>query len=253
MAAVVVYESTSKKTSELATEYLRTHGAPHRYLAYRDIPKIFSEFVVGKKILDFGAGTGASAEFLHRLGFDVTGVDISQKMLDEARTLLPDLTFCHVEDLSASEDFDLVFSSFVLLELASKDEITTYLSKAHSFLKAGGVFVGITASEKLYQHHPTRKWMTFDTDFVENRSLSSGNITKLVLKDPRFEFHDYFWKEADYVECFRESGFEVLRIHSPIGRVEEPYDWERELEESPYKIFIARKLPLTSALSSIYS
>ena len=57
------------------------------YLAYRDLPEIISKHVKGKKAIDFGCGTGRSSRFLKQLGFDVTGIDIAQDMLDIAKKL----------------------------------------------------------------------------------------------------------------------------------------------------------------------
>jgi len=57
------------------------------YLAYRDLPEIISRHVTGNQAVDFGCGTGRSSRFLKRLGFNVTGIDISSDMLEIARNL----------------------------------------------------------------------------------------------------------------------------------------------------------------------
>src|SRR5262249_29494041 len=62
---------------------------------YND-PRVFREFAVvlkvfgervgdGKRILDVGCGPGWTSLFLARAGYDVTGVDISERMIDIAR------------------------------------------------------------------------------------------------------------------------------------------------------------------------
>jgi len=48
------------------------------YLAFRDLPEILSAHVTGPRALDFGCGTGRSTRILRKLGFDVTGVDVSE-------------------------------------------------------------------------------------------------------------------------------------------------------------------------------
>ncbi len=235
----VIYRSAEEKTDEQAHAYVQTHQAPHRYLAYRDIPTFLRQFVHGKRALDFGAGTGASSSFLCRLGFDVTGVDISSGMLEEARANFPYIQFCLVENLTAAADFDVVFSSFVLFEIANRNNIVKYLNKACSFLKKGGIFIGITGSEHLYSLF--RSWMTFDAYFEENRKLCSGDIAKLALKHPKMEFYDYYWKELDYLECFAKTDLKILQIHHPLGSLEDSYNWKDELSYSPFTIFIAKK------------
>ncbi|MEM9105519.1 MAG: methyltransferase domain-containing protein, partial [Pseudomonadota bacterium] len=54
-------------------------------LAFRDLPDIISRHVTGTSALDFGCGAGRSTRFLKSLGFNATGVDISQSMLVNAR------------------------------------------------------------------------------------------------------------------------------------------------------------------------
>jgi predicted TPR repeat methyltransferase len=54
-------------------------------LAYRDLPRIISEHVKGRKAIDFGCGAGRSTRFLRRIGFDVVGVDIAEDMIKKAR------------------------------------------------------------------------------------------------------------------------------------------------------------------------
>lgn len=235
-----VYRSAEDKTEEQAHQYLQTHQAPHRYLAYRDIPSFVRQFVKGNRALDHGAGTGASTSFLYDLGLDVIGLDVSSNMLEKARDNFPFIQFCSVDELIPVADFDLVFSSFVLFELSCKEDIIQYLNKSFSFLKNEGIFIGITGSEHLYSLF--RNWMTFDANFEENRNLHSGDIAKLVLKDPEMEFYDYYWEKADYLNCFEKTGLEILQIYSPLGSPKEAYPWKDELSYSPFTVFIARKV-----------
>ncbi len=239
-SGAVVYKSAEDKTDVQAHYYLQTHQAPHRYLAYRDIPAFIQQFVTGRRALDYGAGTGSSASFLYKLGFDVTGTDISFNMLEKARGNFPHIRFCHVNELQIVSRFDLVFSSFVLLELSSKKDIIAYLSKASSFLREEGIFIAITGSEQL--HSLFRKWSTFNVNFMENSNLFSGKMVKLALKSPKMEFYDYFWREEDYLECIREAGMDILQIHYPCGALGDPYAWKDESFCSPFAIFIAKKM-----------
>ena len=58
------------------------------YLAYR-LPEILSAHLIALRALDFGCGTGRSTRMLRKLGFDVTGVDISEDMLRIAKVTDP--------------------------------------------------------------------------------------------------------------------------------------------------------------------
>ena len=86
------------------------------YLAYRDLPAIIAEHVIGKEALDFGCGAGCSTRFLKKLGFNAVGIDISSSMTQSAKNSDPKGTYLLVNDgdFSAFEAnrFDLIFSSF---------------------------------------------------------------------------------------------------------------------------------------------
>ena len=43
----------------------------------------------GQKLLDFGCGSGATAHFFHKIGFEVYGVDISQIDIETCRKRIP--------------------------------------------------------------------------------------------------------------------------------------------------------------------
>lgn len=237
--AQVVYRSSEEKTEKESSFYVETHKLPHRYLAYRDISFFLKKFVKGKKALDYGCGTGASTSFLYELGFDVIGIDRSINMLKKAQENFNYIKFSNLENFNCSTNLDLVFSSFVLFEMGDINSIITYLKNAYSFLKPGGIFIGITGSEELYS--TSRKWMLFDANFFENRNLQSGAMAKLLLKNPKIEFYDYYWKEKDYLSCFSKSDFEIMEIYHPLASSKEPYLWEDELEYSPFVVFIAKK------------
>jgi len=84
--------------------------------------------VVGDKLLDVGIGSGRASLPLARAGFDVTGVDSSQAMLDQTRLQAGEvpvrLLLGDVVDLKCVEDeFDTVMSLNVLVHFPHWREI----------------------------------------------------------------------------------------------------------------------------------
>lgn len=238
-----IYKSGKVHDIQQAHQYSQTHRSPHRFLAYRDFSHLIENFKNIKRVLDLGSGTGASSQFLFHKGFDVVGADKSKAMTKEARSNFPHISFLEIENLNSLPLFDLVFSSFVLFELATKKEIINYLNLAASSLKNGGIFFGITGSENL--HQSDREWMCFNVNYEENLSLNSGDVVKLGLKEPDIEFQDYFWNESDYRECFQLSGLELIQIYYPLGLKEESFKWKDELSIAPFVIFLAKKVAIT--------
>ena len=235
----IIYHSVQGKTKELVEAYAKTDQLSHRYLAYRDLPLLIKEYVKGTDALDYGTGTGISANFLHKLGLNVIGTDINLCMLEKARESSSQIDFFELKKLIPQNQFDLIFSSFVLFDMKSKEEIIDYLNKAIPFMKQDGILIGITGSEELYS--TSRNWTAFNSNFDQNRNLKSGDITKLRLKHPSIEFCDYFWKESDYIECFQNVKLNLLKIHKPIGSENDPYNWEDEKLVSPFTVYILKK------------
>jgi ubiquinone/menaquinone biosynthesis C-methylase UbiE len=238
----ISYVSEDFKEAELACEYAnKTKDLPHRYLAYRDLSKILFKIKKGGKALDFGCGTGISTNFLKSYGFDVIGVDISEEMLKVASTNYPTIEFNKLDQEKAlsskSKSYDLVFSSFVLFEINSKEKIVNYLKSAKKVLKSDGTFLSVTASEDMYQE---RNWMIFDTNYKENQTLKSGEVAKVLLNGADIEFTDYYWTEKDYRECFEKAGMKLTEIIYPLGKFSEIFPWKAERKKSPFVIFVAK-------------
>lgn len=236
----VTYHSETIKSAAKASHYAKTHDSTHRYLAYRDIPAILDKHPRGRKALDYGTGTGYSANFLYKLGLDVTGVDISKEMLDQAQHNYPTIPFYLMENKSIPLEpvYDLVFSSFVLFEIGNEKDVIDYLLEAKRMMKKEGLFIAVTGSQEL--HSPSKKWVNFRTDFAENSHLRSGNLVKLHLIDSDIEFTDYYWTEADYRRFFHNAGLELIEVHYPLGNRSEGYPWKDEILFSPFVILVAK-------------
>jgi ubiquinone/menaquinone biosynthesis C-methylase UbiE len=239
------YFSGKHKPGHQAFHYSKINESAHRFLAYRDVPSLIQKYLSAEKhnrlALDYGTGAGYSAKFLQDIGFTVVGADVSKEMLLQAQSRYPEIEFLMVENGKIPKEpstFELVFSSFVLFEMGSKDEIVEYLLEAKRVLKKEGIVVAVTGSENL--HSPSRQWLSFHTDFPQNKNLFSGKPVKLLLRELNIEFHDYFWHENDYKVLFDRVGLETKAIHYPLGFKTEPYSWKDEIDYAPFVIFVAQ-------------
>lgn len=99
--------------------------------------------VEGTHVLDAGCGAGVYAEILVDRGADVTGVDVSEAMLAEARARVPDATFYHAElserlDCLDADSVDVVLCQHVLSHLP---DLSTPFAEFARVLGDGGVLV----------------------------------------------------------------------------------------------------------------
>jgi SAM-dependent methyltransferase len=93
--------------------------------------------------LDLGAGPGTQAIELARLGFDVTGTDISPKAVTQAKERAAETKARFVVDdilaTSLNEKFDLIFDRGCFHVFESKDH-AAYLKSLGRLLAPGGTF-----------------------------------------------------------------------------------------------------------------
>lgn len=213
-----------------------------QYLAFRDIPMLIAESAgsVGSA-LDYGCGAGRSTRFLKRLGLNAVGADVSREMLDEARSKDQSGEYRHIQSgVLPFEDgaFDLVFSSFVFLEVSRIEEIENILKEMKRVLRRGGTIMFVTTSMEA----PEGDWVSMSYAFPENdRPLHSGDTVKLLLHGIDVVLYDYYWTDDDYRGAAERAGLTLVRLHKPLGSVEDSVAWRDETKVSPIAIFVLSK------------
>lgn len=230
-----------------ATAYsqLNLLGTGTTYLSFRDVPELIQKYCpnANPQVLDYGCGAGRSTRFLKHIGIQsVESVDVNPEMLKQATQLDPGGNYRQItsaETGSQAESFDLVFCSFVLVELSSNEEIQKIFKEVNRVLKKDGTFMLVTLSEDLFDSK--HRWLSYDMDFAENRNLVSGSYTKFRLLDINLILQDYYWTNNDILTIGRSSDFESLEIHKTFGKKEDPFQWASEAHTSPYDIYIFRK------------
>lgn len=95
------------------------------------------------KILDVGCGAGEPiAQYLIERGFDVTGIDFSNTMLDIIRRRYPDNEWHHMDmrQLNFPNKFDGIIAWHSFFHLTRDDQKTT-LQKFADYLAPGGILM----------------------------------------------------------------------------------------------------------------
>lgn len=102
----------------------------------------------GAKVLDMACGAGRHAIILSRNKFNVTGVDLSEKLLSKAKSYAQseklDIKFINadIRNFFTDEKFDLVLNLFTSFGYFENDEENfSVLKKAYDLLVSGGYFV----------------------------------------------------------------------------------------------------------------
>ena len=238
MNSVNCYEDANRASAYATLEFANTY-----YLAFRDLPEILSAHVTGPRALDFGCGTGRSTRVLRKLGFDVTGVDISEDMLRVARTTDPsgDYRLVPGDDLNqfAASSFDLVLCAFPFNNVRGEMKARIFSDLA-KLLAPSGIIVNLVSSPKIYTH----EWASFTTkNFPENEVARSGDVVRIVVTDhqDRRPVEDILWTDESYRAVYREAGLEAVQVFEPLATGDEPYSWLSETKIAPWVIYVLRR------------
>ena len=107
----------------------------------KNLLEIFVENLNGEKILDAGCGHGRDAKFFSDLGYEITGVDLSEKLLEIARKNAPKAEFylMDMRNLAFPSDyFDGIWARASFLHIPKKDSRKT-LDEFYRVLKPNGL------------------------------------------------------------------------------------------------------------------
>ena len=227
-----------------AESYSRLKFPNTYYLAYRDLPSIIFKHVCGTRALDFGCGAGRSTRFLQHSGFEVTGIDISRDMITQAKNIDPDGDYRLIEDGDFSQiqnsRYDLIFSGFTFDNIPHEAYRIKLFKKLAGMLNRQGKIILLESTPEIYTH----EWASFSTrDFPGNKQAKSGDMVKIIMTDveDKRPVEDIIWFHEDYLNCFEAANLELLEIHKPLGKTDEPYIWINEKTIAPWVIYVLEK------------
>lgn len=213
----------------------------------RALKRLISKLEAGerKKVLDIGCGTGRWCEFFSKLNADVTGIDISEKRINENKKKFSECNF-HVMSATnldfPKESFDLVNSITVLQHIPFnlKEEAVKEISRV---IKKDGyvtLIEGINETDILTE-----------TSFLYNAegwvALFEKNGFKLIfyekqlgmfLTDKFILFNNKCIKYLKGLLGIRDEVKSNLFDTSEIDRIE----YDKKTKEKDKKFLFARKL-----------
>ena len=147
----------------------------------------------GDRILDVGTGTGALAARFARCGCRVLGIDLSEKMLAQARRNVPKAEFRQLDLLGDWDDetyrFNKIVSAYVLHEFELKVKLEL-LAKFAKLLEPGGhVIIG-------------------DISFGTARALAAARREWENVWDDS----EHYWVAEDALLALKKLGFNVSYV-----------------------------------------
>jgi ubiquinone/menaquinone biosynthesis C-methylase UbiE len=195
----------------------------------------------GKSVLDYGCGTGTFSRFLQSKGAHVKGVDVSENMIEVAKSNSSDkIAYYPIYsgglDFIPANMFDFVVSNFVLCTVPSRREISMILDQIYRVLKKGGLFVFMNSN---WDKSNGKEFISFKLEYC-NDLVAGHPVTAIIKSDPPIMLHDYFWPIAEYRKLLQESGFRINVLREDIADNDD-VRWLDEREFPPYYVISAGK------------
>ncbi len=156
------------------------HEKREWYIEQPAIDETITHLPASAKILDVGCGSGKPiAAYLVEKGFNVYGVDISPRLIDYAKQIIPEnqLFVSDICDFSTDIKFDAIVCWFALFHIHA-DHHLDVLKKFHSFLKPKGILL-ITFADTSCEPDGTEVKVidehTIESEMFGERFYHSGN------------------------------------------------------------------------------
>ena len=202
-----------KKYSQMDRSKKGLNGAGE----WKTLEKMLPDFS-GKRVLDLGCGYGWHCEYAaSHCAQSVIGVDLSEKMLNEART------HHHAEQIKylrmpmeeidfPPNSFDVVISSLAFHYIESFEEMVL---KVHHCLSPRGDFV-FSAEHPVFTAYGSQDWY-YDSDgsilhFPVDRYFYEGKRTANFLGEEVIKYHKTL---TTYLNTLLDNGFELTGIKEP--------------------------------------
>jgi ubiquinone/menaquinone biosynthesis C-methylase UbiE len=184
---------------------------------WHELKKMLPNFE-GKRVLDLGCGFGWHCRFAIENGAkSVVGIDISEKMLNEAKNKTKSEYIQYIcmpiEDIAFPDNsFDVVISSLALHYIQSFEEV---LSKINKCLSKGGDFV-FSVEHPIFTSQGPQDWYYDDKGNIVHwpvdQYFTEGVRKANFLGEEVIKYHKTL---TTYINSLLKEGFEVTGFVEP--------------------------------------
>ncbi|HOY56488.1 MAG TPA: class I SAM-dependent methyltransferase [bacterium] len=200
MSSVDIKEKTAQVYDKIAAGYSAGHF-DHFWVEEFDF---FKNIIKGKKVIDLGCGAGRDAVVFMKNGFDYTGIDVSEGMLQVANTRVPKGKFQQM-DFSQTTFLDAMFDGFwaaaSFLHIPKKD-VAAVLHEAKRITKKDGVGF-ISVEEKA----------DIDEGMIDENKY--GGVSRYFS----------FYTQDEFQKILEQNGFSIIKMSRHVKNGERKTNW----------------------------
>lgn len=175
----------------VAKEYAETFSGEHEKKPKdQEILRRFSQEIGDRRpVWDFGCGPGQTTRYLKDLGLEISGLDLSERILEQARTIHPGIHFRKGNILALEFENDSIAGivAFYAIVHFTEEQVCMAFHEVFRVLQPGGLF--------LFTYH------------IGDETLHIGEfLGKKVDIDFMFFTTDFIFG------CLKDSGFEKIEM-----------------------------------------
>lgn len=179
-----MYDAVSKEYAEAF------FGEHEKKPKDQEILHRFSQLIGDRSpVWDFGCGPGQTTQYLKDLGVEISGLDLSEKILEQARALHPEIHFQkgNILELEFENDSIAGIVAFYAIVHFTEEQVRTAFSEIFRVLSLGGIFLFTfhIGNETIHVNEFLGKkieidFMFFTTDFI-SKSLKKIGFEKIEI------------------------------------------------------------------------
>jgi ubiquinone/menaquinone biosynthesis C-methylase UbiE len=192
--AMVMGQNLNKVENQydtVAKEYAETFSGEHEKKPKdQEILHRFAQEIGDRRpVWDFVCGPGQTTKYLKNLGIEISGLDLSGKILDQARTIHPKIHFRkgNILELEFENDSIVGVVAFYAIVHFTEEQVGIAFREVFRVLQPGGIF--------LFTYHIGEETIHLD---------------EFLGKKVDIDF--MFFTTAFIFSCLKDSGFEKIEI-----------------------------------------
>jgi len=231
--------------------YLKVYGHRDETEAERLADLITKELALqhNSSVLDMACGAGRHAIAFAKKGFDVTAVDLSERLISEAKRnglqakVKVDFILSDILEFNSSKQFDVAVNLFTSIGYFETDEENfAVIKKAYNLLKQDGHFILDYFNKDFLLNNlvPTSIFSENGLRIIQNRTIEGKRIVKKITFENNNLVNEFYesvrlYSYDEMLNFFLNSGFLISKQYGNY------YGNDFERESSPRLIIFAKK------------
>ena len=172
----------------------------------RFLKKLLKSLPKNPHVLDFGCGIGVPFDkYLTKHKCKVTGIDISQKHINEAKKNVPKAKFIKGDfsKIDFQETFDAIISFYAIFHIPREEHKGLFLKMADLLKEKGKILItlgtsGTEGEEKDWVGAPKMAWSQYDPETYKKLLENTGfKILKAIFEGQPGDEEYHFWVLAE--------------------------------------------------------